>query len=254
LKLTDKLDFLLESKQISRMEFSKQSGIPYMTIVNFYEKGTENVKLSTLKKIARYFDVSLDYIADDRIKDINYGKIHSFPIDNSEIQRIKKFRMLDEHGKEAVDSILDIEYKRYEQAKEKAQSEDAVKIMYIQYNDQKASAGEGFTLDYEYMQRWGVQYNELTKKADFCVDVEGDSMEPRFYDGDTLLIRRQPAVDVGEIGLFILDEKGYVKKWGGDRLISLNPAYEDIEIEENSRLDCAGKVLGVLDPDWIIET
>ena len=133
-------------------------------------------------------------------------------------------------------------------------SKDAVKIMYIQYNDQKASAGEGFTLDYEYMQRWGVQYNELTKKADFCVDVQGDSMEPRFYDGDTLLIRRQPAVDVGEIGLFILDDKGYVKKWGGDRLISLNPAYEDIEIEENSRLDCAGKVLGVLDPDWIIET
>ena len=38
-----------------------------MTIVNFYNKGTENVKLSTLKKLAGFFSVSLDYIADDNI-------------------------------------------------------------------------------------------------------------------------------------------------------------------------------------------
>lgn len=48
--LTDKLDFLMKERGINRKEFSRQSGIPYMTIVNFYEKGTENVKLSTLKK------------------------------------------------------------------------------------------------------------------------------------------------------------------------------------------------------------
>lgn len=67
--LTDKLDLLLKENGLNRKEFSRQSGIPYMTIVNFYEKGTENVKLSTLKKIAKFFDVSLDYIADDSVSE-----------------------------------------------------------------------------------------------------------------------------------------------------------------------------------------
>lgn len=238
-----------ESLGMTQIQLAEALGLTKGAIGN-YETEANSPKASILYKIFEVLKCDANYLFQDEMKEL---ETDGFTV--SEIKMIKKYRILDEYGKEVVDSVLDIEHKRYtEQAKEKAQSEDAVKIMYIQYNDQKASAGEGFTLDYEYMQRWGVQYNELTKKADFCVDVQGDSMEPRFYDGDTLLIRRQPAVDVGEIGLFILDEKGYVKKWGGDRLISLNPAYEDIEIEENSRLDCAGKVLGVLDPDWIIET
>jgi len=62
---TEKLNGLMVKKGINRKQLSEQSGIPYMTIINFYEKGTENVKLSTLKKLAMFFDVSLDYIADD---------------------------------------------------------------------------------------------------------------------------------------------------------------------------------------------
>ncbi|RUS42058.1 XRE family transcriptional regulator [Cohnella sp. AR92] len=68
MKLTDKLDLLMKDKGISsRMGLSKESGVPYMTIVNFYEKGTENVKLSTLRKLADYFGVTLDYLVDDNL-------------------------------------------------------------------------------------------------------------------------------------------------------------------------------------------
>ncbi len=66
--LTEKLDRLMQEKGINRRQLSQQSEIPYMTIVNFYEKGTDNVKLSTLKKLANYFCVSLDYIADDSVE------------------------------------------------------------------------------------------------------------------------------------------------------------------------------------------
>jgi repressor LexA len=47
------------------MGVAKGSGVPYTTIVNFYEKGTENIKLSTLRKLADFFNVSLDYLVDD---------------------------------------------------------------------------------------------------------------------------------------------------------------------------------------------
>lgn len=69
MKFTEKLDLLMKERGLSRMGLSKESGIPYMTIVNFYEKGTDNIKLSTLRKLADFFGVSIDYLADDDYDD-----------------------------------------------------------------------------------------------------------------------------------------------------------------------------------------
>jgi transcriptional regulator with XRE-family HTH domain len=63
--LTDKLDKLLAIKDLSRMGFAKAAGIPYTTVINLYEKGSENIKLSTLCKIADFFEVSLDFLVYD---------------------------------------------------------------------------------------------------------------------------------------------------------------------------------------------
>ena len=83
--------------------------------------------------------------------------------------------------------------------------------------------------------------------------VDGRSMEPKICDGDIILIRQQPAVSVGEIGLFTVNDKGYVKKQGSDRLISINDEFEDIIPGEYDTVFCRGKVIGILDPDWIVE-
>ena len=58
--LTDKLDELMAKKDINRAILAKESGIPYTTIDGFYKKGCENIKLSTLRKLAEYFDITLD--------------------------------------------------------------------------------------------------------------------------------------------------------------------------------------------------
>lgn len=67
--LTDKLDLLMKEKNINKAELARESGIPYTTIDGFYKKGSENAKLSTLKKICAYFGCSLDYLADDDVSD-----------------------------------------------------------------------------------------------------------------------------------------------------------------------------------------
>ena len=74
MKLTNKLDALMEEKDLNKRELSKQSGIPYMTIVNFYKLGTDNIKLSTLLKLAAFFNVTLDYIADDSVEDLERNR------------------------------------------------------------------------------------------------------------------------------------------------------------------------------------
>lgn len=53
---------LMNERGITKSTLAKESGIPYTTIDGFYKKGCENVKLSTLQKLAKYFGVTLDYL------------------------------------------------------------------------------------------------------------------------------------------------------------------------------------------------
>lgn len=63
--MTEKIDLLMEELTINKAELSRRTGIPYMTIVNFYVKGTDNAKRSTLLRLAKCLDVSMDYLTID---------------------------------------------------------------------------------------------------------------------------------------------------------------------------------------------
>ena len=67
--LTDKLDLLMKDRNINKADLARESGVPYTTIDGFYKKGSENAKLSTLKKLCTYFNCTLDYLADDTVND-----------------------------------------------------------------------------------------------------------------------------------------------------------------------------------------
>ncbi|WP_302597513.1 helix-turn-helix transcriptional regulator [uncultured Clostridium sp.] len=66
--LTDKLDLLMKERNINKADLARESGVPYTTIDGFYKKGSENAKLSTLKKLCSYFNCTLDYLADDTVE------------------------------------------------------------------------------------------------------------------------------------------------------------------------------------------
>ena len=65
--LTEKLDVLMDERGLNKSQLAAQSGVPYTTIVSLYEKGSQNAKRSTLLSLARFFNVSLDYLADDSV-------------------------------------------------------------------------------------------------------------------------------------------------------------------------------------------
>lgn len=70
----EKLDLLMEQKGINKNILAKESGVPYTTIDGFYKKGYENAKLSTLKKLCLYFNVTLDYLMDDSVTETKNPK------------------------------------------------------------------------------------------------------------------------------------------------------------------------------------
>lgn len=108
-----------------------------------------------------------------------------------------------------------------------------------------ASAGPGQELDDGDFE-W-ADAPDAPEGADFAVRVAGDSMEPRYRDGQTVYVRRQQTLRDGEPGLFSWEGSAYIKilrdRAEGVALHSLNPAYADIRIREPSQLRVFGKVL-----------
>ena len=108
------------------------------------------------------------------------------------------------------------------------------------------SAGTGQFLDGEDYEMVEVG-PEVPEGANFGVRVTGDSMEPRFHDGQTVWVRQQRSLMTGEIGIFLYDGSAYLKQLVAkqDRMAlhSLNPAYGDILVSPELPLRVLGKVL-----------
>lgn len=69
--LKDKISKLMEERGINKSELSKGADIPYTTIDGLFKKNAENVKLPTLKKLASFFNCSLDYLVDEECNQTN---------------------------------------------------------------------------------------------------------------------------------------------------------------------------------------
>lgn len=188
-----------------RNEFADKLGIPSTTLRN-YETNMREPGHKFLKQISELFNVSVDYLLclTDEHKVLN-----SFCLKSTEYNHIEKYRSLDDHGKDIVDTILDKEY-HYS----------------IAANDANT-----------------IENKTAVKQSNFTISIQGDSMEPLYQDGDVVLVQAQPTVEIGEIGIFILNGTSYLKKAGTNGLISLNPKYPVIPISDSDNVYCVGKVI-----------
>jgi SOS-response transcriptional repressor LexA len=114
---------------------------------------------------------------------------------------------------------------------------------YIRLYDAPVAAGAGAFLDSDAYDDFEVDMT-VPEGADFAVKVSGDSMEPRFVDGQIIFIKKQQTLEVGEVGIFELNGDSYVKKLGHGEFISLNPLYKPIKIQEFDSVHIFGKVVG----------
>ena len=191
-------------------------------------------KYGILNEIASYFNVSIGYLFDgERDQSSNN-------LSKSEQELIAVYNQLSPLSKGRVLERAKVLLEQ-ESEKEEKQQERTLTITSSEY---RVSAGCGVLLDEESPTEITVPDTPEARKADFALTICGDSMEPIYHDGDVVLVRKMPSVEIGEIGIFYVDGGGYIKKYGGDRLISLNSAYDDILLNENTEIRCFGKVIG----------
>ena len=214
---------------LKQSEISKATGIKITTLSN-YENNVSTPNEQNLYKLMDALKCDANYL-------FEWEEQENINISFSEKQKIIKYRKLDDHGKQMVDTVLELEHNRC------VASSEERPIIYLPKSVLRASAGSGNWLDEQQLVTVAVLDTPAARKANLIIEVDGDSMEPLYKSGDNVLVSTAAEVQIGDIGIFIADGNGYIKKLGEDRLVSVNPKFEDIIPTENSNYRCVGKVL-----------
>lgn len=111
------------------------------------------------------------------------------------------------------------------------------------------SAGYG-TDESEFIEMIAVPGLKPNGTTYFAVKVKGNSMEPKIPNGSTIIIKKDIAIENGEIGAFNLNDENLVKQKNliKDKLIlhSFNLAFDDKVVNEFDDFREYGKVVKVM--------
>lgn len=167
---------------------------------------------------------------------------------------IKKYRLISEYSTEGinvVETVLNREYSLAENLKKQNEqiqkmdvevAEEIIPKRILAYYGKIAAAGKSYGFEDVTAGTIECPLTDESQRADYVIGVSGNSMEPTFYDGDIVYVKKDSHLKIGEIGIFQKDNGIYIKEVGKEGLISHNPDYKPMT-EENTVV-CLGKVIG----------
>ncbi|MBQ0104965.1 MAG: S24 family peptidase [Armatimonadetes bacterium] len=235
MSMGEELKKLILGRNKSLSVFARNNGLNVMTLTNIINKGPEMAGAVNVYKICKGLDIDFSKCMEGEIVP---AVRNAYSLTNNEYDMLSRYRALDEFGTRAVDDLLRNEFERV------IYNQNTYRFIYKPFPDMPVSAGEGMDLQSDGSETLKIKKTPEAEECDFVLRVRGDSMEPKFYDGDVVLVKCQPAVDIGQIGIFILNGEGFMKEMGAGRLISLNRKYDPIAIKEYDEIKTVGRVLG----------
>lgn len=258
----DRIKQIKNEKKITNERLSELTGIPLGTLSKILAGISDSPKLSNIVSICGALECSVDYILTGIPENTN-----NYTLEESEMTLIENYRRLDKHGKEMAMLVINKEAERVSESKirnDNAFSQSVfsspvrsftgaaiknaagIKRRSLDMYELPVSAGTGvYITDMEPI-TISIPDTPQSREASFALRIKGNSMEPKYHDGDVLLVEESDSVEYGELGIFILDGEGFFKKYEGDRLISLNPEYKPIMLKNYNNIICCGKVIGKL--------
>ncbi len=225
------LEEKMKEKGIKQAELAAAVGLPKTTLSSMILRDNTKIEIEKFLDICEYLDCNPEDFYSE------FKRTHTIKMPP---MFARKYERLDEFGKDLVNTVLEKEYIRCTAVLKMEEP-----VITIRHSFYKVSAGTGFELgNGDSWETISIPDTEEARKANFALTIKGDSMEPVYFNEDIVLVKEQPSIELGEIGIFIINGTGYIKKFGGDRLISLNAEYADIEFSEYDDIRCVGKVIG----------
>lgn len=234
---------LRKSHNLTLEELADTLNKNYPDTINFnkgriskWENNREEPRLSSVKILADFFDVPLDYF-------------NGIDLEQAEIITI--FNQLDEERQENVVDYATTLLNEQVRTKattvlEKYRTDDYI----IDYVEGLVAAGRGTFQEDNLHMEVRLRAEDVPDNYDTIAKVAGDSMEPLIEDNDLLFIKVTSQVDINSIGIFQINSKNFVKKLKRDYdgswyLQSLNSGYEEIHLTENDDIRTIGEVVSV---------
>ena len=165
---------------------------------------------------------------------------------------------LEERDRESILWQMEALRDRRAAAREKAREEaEAIRFaepprtVSLFVNELGAAAGFGAALGEAQGEKMILLADRDTERADEVITVCGRSMEPTFFDGEQVLVQHAKELREGEVGIFLVDNEGYIKEYRKDGLHSHNPEYRTMTFREGQTVRCIGRVIGKLKKEQI---
>ena len=252
---------LLEQKGSTQKELANATKIPYSTLNSWLGKDRD-IPAQYVIDICVFLQCSLEYLLCGDVSSFYTKLLEGLDAETSELITI--YNKLDSQGKIVLRAAAYNTMNRFKNTNfviEKGnvslipllkEIEPELSMRGLCLYDLPASAGTGVFLDSDHYEIVSYPASMIPLDTTFGVRISGDSMIPMIRDGDIALIKRQPMVEDGEIGVFVVNGDSYCKQYSlhGKRpfLLSLNEAYPPIPVTQNDEVRVIGKVLDVLHP------
>ena len=231
------LENLMSSRGIDRNKLCSDLGLKYTTVRDWL-KGITYPRIGKIELLADYFGVNKSDLIEDKTQEVKELKIPTSPL----VQKItEKVVKLSTPRKQKILNYAN------EQLKEQNNKVIMIEEKLFEYRVfEKLSAGTGFS--YFNDGNYDTVFYDKDQDHDFASWVFGDSMEPKYMNGEVVLIKETGWDYDGAIYAVDWDGQTYIKKVyrepDGLRLVSLNPKYKDrfAPYDEDPRI--IGKIVG----------
>lgn len=215
---------IIEEKYQNVKAFSEKINIPYTTVRSILERGLLNAKVENVIRIADELNMRAeDMLLLSEKENLNKDLYFYF----EKLTKDSKLKVIN-FAKSKLDEQNTI-------------SDNIVPFPTTLNLDAVVAAGTGEWQDDNFKEE--IEYDGTIPTHDYVVRVNGDSMQPLFEDNQILFIRKTHDVRDGQIIVCMLNNETYVKKIMGNRLVSLNKKYDDIQINEYDDFSVVGVVV-----------
>lgn len=240
-EIVDIIIDLCNQKGWSLSEFARKLDLPKSSISRYFNKSRQ-LPINKINLFSDVLGVSSEYLLG----------IQTIASDSNKTQNelLKIYNKLETKRQTKVYDFAT------EQLREQNNNNNVVNINdYIEEESEwyevkfygSVSAGTGLYLDDEQVETISFGADMIPNGTDFCLKVNGDSMDPMFHDGDYVFIKRETDFRNGSIGVVIVNGDAYLKKIyiteDSIKLVSLNKKYKDITVTQDDTLKYVGTVV-----------
>ncbi|MFG6326552.1 MAG: helix-turn-helix domain-containing protein [Lachnospiraceae bacterium] len=244
--LLEKLKLIANERGTTLTAFERELGFGNNSIKRWNKSSPS---IDKVIKLANYLNISLDWLLLDT-------PTSSSVLSASDEQILSLYKAADPNDQQKVKNYLEIA--TYALGNEITQHVNNINFntkatRVIQYYQKLASAGTGEVIFQDMtVDRILIPDISKYKRVSYAIGVNGHSMEPLYNDGDMLLVEPICQIEIGEIGIFIIEDKAYVKKLGEEELISLNKGYNNIPLTNDTK--CMGRVVDKINENSATKT